>query len=204
MSMQWHPEKPPFEFSDLTIPHTHDAISVSQHLSNVFVDYARQSAHLPESKEEELAMLVYNYRAIFTARDIVMEPSYDGPDITCAPVSEVACSRCGLFWTLPLWDFTLSGRCLFWTLPSLESVGGIAYFCILPILGHCLFGQYSFRDGACLGRCGLGMSPVCGGHLFGTLPFSAITCSGHCVFRNLSVFETTQRLSFAAESTPPQ
>ncbi|EIE19350.1 class I glutamine amidotransferase-like protein [Coccomyxa subellipsoidea C-169] len=79
---QWHPEKPPFEFSDLTIPHTHDAISVSQHLSNLFVDFARQSAHLPESKEEELAMLVYNYRAVFTARDIVMEPSYDGPDIT--------------------------------------------------------------------------------------------------------------------------
>ncbi len=84
--MQWHPEKPPFEFSDLTIPHTHDAISVSQHLANLFVDYARQSAHLPVSKEEELAMLVYNYRAIFTARDIVMEPSYDGPDITYAPI----------------------------------------------------------------------------------------------------------------------
>ena len=147
--MPWHPEKPPVEFSDLTIPHTHDAISVSQHLSNVFVDYARQSAHLPESKEEELAMLVYNYRAIFTARDIVMEPSYDGPDITCAPVLDVACSRRCLFWTLPLWEFTLSGRCLFWTLPSLESVGGIAYFCILPILGCCLFWPLP-NQGCCL------------------------------------------------------
>lgn len=27
-------------------------------------------------------MLIYNYEAYFTARDIVMEPSYDGPDIT--------------------------------------------------------------------------------------------------------------------------
>ena len=27
-------------------------------------------------------MLIYNYDAYFTARDIVMEPSYDGPDIT--------------------------------------------------------------------------------------------------------------------------
>lgn len=27
-------------------------------------------------------MLIYNYKAIFTAKDIVMEPSYDGPDIT--------------------------------------------------------------------------------------------------------------------------
>ena len=78
VAAQWHPEKPPFEFSDLTIPHTHDAISVSQHMANMFVDYARQSAHAPVSKEEELAMLVYNYRAVFTARDIVMEPSYDG------------------------------------------------------------------------------------------------------------------------------
>ena len=75
---QWHPEKPPFEFSDLTIPHSHDAISVSQHMANMFVDWARRSAHAPVSKEEELAMLVYNYRAVFTARDIVMEPSYDG------------------------------------------------------------------------------------------------------------------------------
>ena len=29
---QWHPEKPPFEFSDDTIPHSHEAIAVSQHL----------------------------------------------------------------------------------------------------------------------------------------------------------------------------
>ena len=47
-------------------------------MANMFVDWARQSAHTPVSKEEELAMLVYNYRAVFTARDIVMEPSYDG------------------------------------------------------------------------------------------------------------------------------
>ncbi|KAK9833340.1 hypothetical protein WJX81_007993 [Elliptochloris bilobata] len=79
---QWHPEKPPFEFSDNTIPHSHDAIAVSQHLSGVFMDYARRSKHRPVSVEEELAMLIYNYHAVFTARDIVMEPSYDGPDIT--------------------------------------------------------------------------------------------------------------------------
>lgn len=79
---QWHPEKPPYEFSLENIPHSKDAVHVSQHLGDVFVDYARQSDHLPESKEEELAMLIYNYQAVFTARDIVMEPSYDGPDIT--------------------------------------------------------------------------------------------------------------------------
>lgn len=51
---------------------------VSHHLADVFMDYARQSEHKPESVEEELAMLIYNYHAYFTARDIVMEPSYDG------------------------------------------------------------------------------------------------------------------------------
>lgn len=55
---------------------------------------AVQSKHLPESKEEELAMLVYNYRAVFTARDIVMEPSYDGPDITCAPILHAVFAIC--------------------------------------------------------------------------------------------------------------
>eukprot|EP00884_Botryococcus_braunii_P002303 jgi/Botrbrau1/12073/Bobra.0186s0002.2 len=56
--------------------------SASHHLADVFLDYARRSEHKPESVEEELAMLIYNYHAYFTARDIVMEPSYDGPDIT--------------------------------------------------------------------------------------------------------------------------
>ena len=79
---QWHPEKPPYEFSMDAIPHSKDAVHVSQHLADVFVDYARQSDHQPESKEEELAMLIYNYKSYFTARDIVMEPSYDGPDNT--------------------------------------------------------------------------------------------------------------------------
>ena len=46
--------------------------------SGVFLDYARRSTHRPVSVEEELAMLIYNYHAVFTARDIVMEPSYDG------------------------------------------------------------------------------------------------------------------------------
>lgn len=42
---QWHPEKPPYEFSDKTIPHSIDAIRVSQHTSNAFVEVARRSSH---------------------------------------------------------------------------------------------------------------------------------------------------------------
>jgi gamma-glutamyl hydrolase len=79
---QWHPEKPPFEFSDRTIPKSHAAMSVSHYLADTFLDAARACPHAPESVEMELRDLIYNYKPIFTAREIVMEASYDGPDIT--------------------------------------------------------------------------------------------------------------------------
>ncbi|KAG2482320.1 hypothetical protein HYH03_018742 [Edaphochlamys debaryana] len=80
---QWHPEKPPYEFGMEEVPHSLDAIRVSQHLSNVFMEAARMSAHAPESKEEELAMQIYSTPPIFSARFEVMdEENYDGPDIT--------------------------------------------------------------------------------------------------------------------------
>lgn len=59
--LQWHPEKPPTEFSDRTIPHSQDAVRVSQHLANVFVHLARRSPHKPESLEQELEDVIYNY-----------------------------------------------------------------------------------------------------------------------------------------------
>ncbi|KXZ56974.1 hypothetical protein GPECTOR_1g88 [Gonium pectorale] len=80
---QWHPEKPPYEFGMEEVPHSLDAIRVSQHLSNVFMEHARMSSHKPESKEEELAMQIYSTPPIFSARFEVMdEENYDGPDIT--------------------------------------------------------------------------------------------------------------------------
>lgn len=78
---QWHPEKPPFEFGMKVIPHTLDAVAVSQALANAVVDVARRSPHVPESHEEEIAMLIYNYKPYFTLKDSVMDPSYDGPDM---------------------------------------------------------------------------------------------------------------------------
>ncbi|PNH12468.1 Gamma-glutamyl hydrolase, partial [Tetrabaena socialis] len=80
---QWHPEKPPYEFGMDEVPHSLDAIRVSHHLANVFLDQARMSPHKPESKEEELAMQIYSTPPIFSARFEVMdEENYDGPDIT--------------------------------------------------------------------------------------------------------------------------
>jgi gamma-glutamyl hydrolase len=80
---QWHPEKPPYEFGMEEIPHSLDALRVSQHLSNMFLEQARMSTHKPESHEEELAMLIYSTPAIFSARfEVQDEDNYDGPDIT--------------------------------------------------------------------------------------------------------------------------
>jgi gamma-glutamyl hydrolase len=82
LATQWHPEKPPFEFGMAEVPHSLDAIRVSQHLANQFVDAARRSSHAFASPEEELNDLIYNYKLWFTLKDSLMEPSYDGPDLT--------------------------------------------------------------------------------------------------------------------------
>lgn len=50
------------------VPHSLDAIRVSQHLANAFIDTARYSSHKPESLEEELAMLIYSTPPVFSAR----------------------------------------------------------------------------------------------------------------------------------------
>lgn len=77
---QWHPEKPPFEFSDRHIPHMKPAIHVSQHLADTFVDIARLSQHKVDP-EVELDITIYNYAPTYTAKDDVFEGSYDGPDM---------------------------------------------------------------------------------------------------------------------------
>ncbi|GFH25699.1 folate gamma-glutamyl hydrolase [Haematococcus lacustris] len=80
---QWHPEKPPSEFGMLEVPHSIEAISVSQHLANMFMELARRSSHAPESKEEELALLIYDTCPVFSERfETTDEENYDGPDIT--------------------------------------------------------------------------------------------------------------------------
>eukprot|EP00195_Chlamydomonas_chlamydogama_P004992 CAMPEP_0202904808 /NCGR_PEP_ID=MMETSP1392-20130828/31165_1 /ASSEMBLY_ACC=CAM_ASM_000868 /TAXON_ID=225041 /ORGANISM="Chlamydomonas chlamydogama, Strain SAG 11-48b" /LENGTH=315 /DNA_ID=CAMNT_0049592621 /DNA_START=102 /DNA_END=1049 /DNA_ORIENTATION=+ len=78
---QWHPEKPPFEFGMEEVPHSTDAILVSQHLANVFVGTARKSAHRPESREEEIDMLIYNTSPVLLTKEAIEEDNYDGPDM---------------------------------------------------------------------------------------------------------------------------
>lgn len=80
---QWHPEKPPFEFGMEEIPHTLDAIRISQYIANQIVHTARHSQHRPESKEQELALQIYSTPLIFSARfEVFDDDNYDGPDQT--------------------------------------------------------------------------------------------------------------------------
>lgn len=80
---QWHPEKPPFEFGMAEVPHSLEAIRVSQHLANQFIETARRSMNKPESHEEDLALQVYDTCPVFSARfETMAADNYDGPDMT--------------------------------------------------------------------------------------------------------------------------
>uniref|UniRef100_L7M012 folate gamma-glutamyl hydrolase n=1 Tax=Rhipicephalus pulchellus TaxID=72859 RepID=L7M012_RHIPC len=68
--VQFHPEKNNFEWTQrkghVNIPHTEDAVRVSQYLGNFFLDEARKNNHSFASTAEELNALIYNYPVTFT------------------------------------------------------------------------------------------------------------------------------------------
>ncbi|CAI9088839.1 OLC1v1023282C1 [Oldenlandia corymbosa var. corymbosa] len=57
---QWHPGKNAFEWGLSTIPHSEDAVRVTQHVANFFVSEARKSSNRPPAREV-LDNLIYNY-----------------------------------------------------------------------------------------------------------------------------------------------
>lgn len=63
---QWHPEKNNFEWGKIgklgyaAIPHSPQAMALSQYIANNFVQRARQSSHHFTSPEAEKAALIYN------------------------------------------------------------------------------------------------------------------------------------------------
>nr|AAC33745.1 gamma-glutamyl hydrolase [Arabidopsis thaliana] len=61
---QWHPEKNAFEWGSSKIPHSEDAIQVTQHAANHLVSEARKSLNRPESKKV-LSNLIYNYKPTY-------------------------------------------------------------------------------------------------------------------------------------------
>lgn len=66
-AVQWHPEKNAFEWGLSMIPHSDDAIQVTQHVANFFVSEARKSLNRPPTKEV-LDNLVYNYSPTYCGK----------------------------------------------------------------------------------------------------------------------------------------
>jgi gamma-glutamyl hydrolase len=66
---QWHPEKNAYEWtSSLNIPHSPDAVEVTQESANFFVGEARRNAHAARDALEEDDFLIYNWAPDFTGR----------------------------------------------------------------------------------------------------------------------------------------
>jgi gamma-glutamyl hydrolase len=65
-AVQFHPEKPMFEFAKTraqqNIPHTVDSIRVGQYLANRFVESARRNFHCFDSHAELDQLLIYNHK----------------------------------------------------------------------------------------------------------------------------------------------
>ncbi|CAL1386330.1 unnamed protein product [Linum trigynum] len=59
-AFQWHPEKNAFEWGSSMIPHSEDAIQVTQNVANFFVSEARKSLNRPAATAV-LSNLIYNY-----------------------------------------------------------------------------------------------------------------------------------------------
>jgi len=69
--VQWHPEKNVFEWRvNTTIPHTKDAVQVTQYTANFFVDQARQNTNHFDSLEDEVKYLIYQYTPEFMGLDV--------------------------------------------------------------------------------------------------------------------------------------
>ncbi|XP_015080985.1 gamma-glutamyl hydrolase 1-like isoform X1 [Solanum pennellii] len=66
-ALQWHPEKSAFEWGSSAIPHSEDAVQVTQLVANYFVSEARKSSNKPEA-QKVLDNLIYNYKPTYTGK----------------------------------------------------------------------------------------------------------------------------------------
>ncbi|XP_056173502.1 gamma-glutamyl hydrolase 2-like isoform X1 [Syzygium oleosum] len=66
-AFQWHPEKNAFEWGLSMIPHSDDAIQVTQHVANFFVSEARKSVNRASARKV-LDNLIYNYSPTYCGK----------------------------------------------------------------------------------------------------------------------------------------
>lgn len=66
-AFQWHPEKNAFEWGLSMIPHSDDAIQVTQHVANFFVSEARKSTNRASARKV-LDNLIYNYSPTYCGK----------------------------------------------------------------------------------------------------------------------------------------
>ncbi|CAH1434461.1 unnamed protein product [Lactuca virosa] len=66
-AVQWHPEKNAFEWGLSMIPHSDDAVQVTQHVANFFVSEARKSLNRPPVRKV-LDNLIYNYSPTYCGK----------------------------------------------------------------------------------------------------------------------------------------
>ncbi|KAG5546050.1 hypothetical protein RHGRI_018279 [Rhododendron griersonianum] len=66
-AFQWHPEKNAFEWGLSMIPHSEDAVQVTQYVANFFVSEARKSLNRPPTRKV-LNNLIYNYSPTYCGK----------------------------------------------------------------------------------------------------------------------------------------
>lgn len=76
---QWHPEKPPYEFSDKTIPHTRTSIDAASLTASLLIDVARLNSHSVEY-EDQVKLVIDNYERHFIAAEGELDEDDPLPD----------------------------------------------------------------------------------------------------------------------------
>ncbi|CAI9088838.1 OLC1v1023281C1 [Oldenlandia corymbosa var. corymbosa] len=66
-AFQWHPEKNAFEWGLSRIPHSEDAIQVTQYVANFFISEVRKSLNRPPTRKV-LDNLIYNFTPTYCGR----------------------------------------------------------------------------------------------------------------------------------------
>ncbi|KAM9626468.1 gamma-glutamyl hydrolase [Trichechus inunguis] len=74
--VQWHPEKPPYEWGNDNISRSPNAVKAAFYLAEFFVSEARKNNHHFESEDEEREALIYQFRPIYTGNFSSFQQSY--------------------------------------------------------------------------------------------------------------------------------